>query len=88
MFGSAFATAAYMKYNLKFPEDKYAYIIGEKGLEHELDAVGIKHKGGSVRVLAPLPKHRSMYFLLHMFSGSRGQCLPTQHAVRYHPTRP
>ena len=33
---------------LKFPSDKKAYVIGERGLEEELDAVGIKHSGGTV----------------------------------------
>lgn len=35
---------------LKFPDDKKAYVIGERGLEEELDAVGIKHSGGTVRI--------------------------------------
>ena len=30
------------------PEDKKVYLIGQEGLEEELDAVGIKHIGGSV----------------------------------------
>lgn len=50
VFGSSFATAAYMKHVLGFPEDKYAYIIGMSGIEAEFDAVGIKHKGGTVRI--------------------------------------
>ena len=54
IFGSAYASAAYLKYNLKFPDDKYVYVLGEQGLEHELDAVGIKHKGGTVRSLLSL----------------------------------
>lgn len=33
---------------LKFPKDKRVYVIGQKGLEEELDAVGIAHAGGSV----------------------------------------
>ncbi|GAA5987992.1 hypothetical protein JCM5350_007852 [Sporobolomyces pararoseus] len=47
IFTSAFAAAAYLKNVLKFPQDKKAYVIGEKGLEEELDAVGIKHSGGT-----------------------------------------
>jgi hypothetical protein len=44
-----------LKNVLKFPQDKKAYVIGERGLEEELDAVGIKHSGGTVRT--PLPIH-------------------------------
>jgi 4-nitrophenyl phosphatase len=47
VFGSAFATAAYLKHVLNF--DRTAYIIGMSGIEHEFDAVGIKYKGGTVR---------------------------------------
>lgn len=48
IFGSAYASAIYLKEILKFPEDKRVYVIGEKGLEDELDSVGIKHAGGTV----------------------------------------
>lgn len=48
LFGSAYASAVYMKKVLNFPEDKRVYVLGEKGLEDELDAVGIKHCGGTV----------------------------------------
>ncbi|GAA5946720.1 hypothetical protein JCM3775_000130 [Rhodotorula graminis] len=47
IFSSAFASAAYLKAVLKFPADKKVYVIGEKGIEDELDAVGIKHSGGT-----------------------------------------
>ncbi|GAA5928737.1 uncharacterized protein JCM15063_003954 [Sporobolomyces koalae] len=47
IFTSAYAAAAYLKHVLKFPNDKKAYVIGERGLEEELDAVGIKHSGGT-----------------------------------------
>lgn len=56
IFTSAFASAAYLKSVLKFPEDKKVYVIGEKGIEDELDAVGIKHSGGTVRRLFPVVK--------------------------------
>lgn len=57
IFTSAYATAAYMKYILKFPEEKKVYVIGERGIEDELDSVGIKHCGGTVLCLL-LPQSR------------------------------
>lgn len=50
IFGSAYASAVYMSKILQFPKDKKVYVIGQKGLEEELDAVGIAHAGGSVCV--------------------------------------
>ncbi|GAA6027338.1 hypothetical protein JCM8097_002606 [Rhodosporidiobolus ruineniae] len=47
IFTSAYASAAYLKSVLNFPADKKVYVIGEKGVEDELDAVGIKHSGGT-----------------------------------------
>ncbi|BGO93953.1 hypothetical protein NBRC10512_007000 [Rhodotorula toruloides] len=47
IFTSAYASAAYLKTVLKFPADKKVYVIGEKGIEDELDAVGIQHSGGT-----------------------------------------
>ncbi|GAA5857500.1 hypothetical protein JCM8547_009304 [Rhodosporidiobolus lusitaniae] len=47
IFTSAYASAAYLKTVLNFPEDKKVYVIGERGVEEELDAVGIKHAGGT-----------------------------------------
>lgn len=32
---------------LNFPKDKRVYVLGEKGLEDELDAVGIARAGGT-----------------------------------------
>ena len=49
IFSSAYASAAYLKNILKLPADKKVYVIGEKGIEDELDALGIKHSGGTVR---------------------------------------
>lgn len=48
IFSSAYATAAYLKTILNFPADKKVYVIGEKGVEDELDSVGIRHCGGTV----------------------------------------
>ncbi|KAI9637914.1 HAD-like domain-containing protein [Dioszegia hungarica] len=47
IFGSAYASAVYMSKILQFPKDKRVYVIGQAGLEEELDAVGIAHAGGS-----------------------------------------
>lgn len=47
IFGSAYASVAYLKYNLNFPSDKRVYVIGEAGLEHELELEGIKSVGGT-----------------------------------------
>jgi 4-nitrophenyl phosphatase len=39
---------AYLKYNLNFPKDKRVYIIGEEGMEKELESEGIEYAGGTV----------------------------------------
>jgi len=49
IFGSGYAAAVYLSSILKFPKDKRVYVIGEAGLEEELDSVGIAHAGGTVR---------------------------------------
>lgn len=46
MFSSAFATAAYLKHVLNFPEDKKVYIVGMDGIKHELEVEGIRSCGG------------------------------------------
>lgn len=48
VFTSAYASAAYIKNVLNLPADKKVYVLGEKGVEDELDAVGIQHTGGTV----------------------------------------
>ncbi|KAG7548928.1 hypothetical protein FFLO_03220 [Filobasidium floriforme] len=47
LFNSGFASALYLAKILNFPKDKKVYVIGMKGLEEELDAVGVAHCGGS-----------------------------------------
>ena len=55
IFGSAYASAVYLQKVLEFPKDKRVYVIGQDGLEEELDNCGIAHAGGSVRhMLSPL----------------------------------
>ncbi len=51
IFGSAYATAIYLSEILKFPTDgsKRVYVLGEEGLEKELESVGITYCGGTVR---------------------------------------
>ncbi|KAL7424120.1 hypothetical protein Q5752_001705 [Cryptotrichosporon argae] len=46
-FGSAYASAVYIQKILKLPKDKRVYVIGEKGIEDELDAVGVSYCGGT-----------------------------------------
>ncbi|KAI9311306.1 4-nitrophenylphosphatase [Dichotomocladium elegans] len=45
VFSSAFATAAYLKHVVKFPEHKKVYVIGMAGIREELRAEGIKTCG-------------------------------------------
>ncbi|GAA99236.1 uncharacterized protein L969DRAFT_86460 [Mixia osmundae IAM 14324] len=47
IFGSAYASVAYLKYVLDFPKDKKVYVIGEDGLEKELESEGIAYCGGT-----------------------------------------
>jgi ribonucleotide monophosphatase NagD (HAD superfamily) len=50
VFSSACATAAYLKYVVKFPADKKVYVVGMAGITQELEAEGIKCFGGLVSV--------------------------------------
>lgn len=52
IFGSAYASAVYLSKVINFPKDKKVYVIGQEGLEEELDAVGVQHVGGSVGSLS------------------------------------
>jgi ribonucleotide monophosphatase NagD (HAD superfamily) len=55
VFGSAYATAVYLSTVLKLPKDKKVYVIGQDGLEAELDEEGVQHIGGTVRRIASWP---------------------------------
>lgn len=47
IFGSAYASAVYIKRVLNFPEDQKVYVIGESGIEEELASEGIQYCGGT-----------------------------------------
>ncbi|OLL24882.1 4-nitrophenylphosphatase [Neolecta irregularis DAH-3] len=47
IFGSAYAAAVYLKQVVKFPSEQKVYVVGEEGIEAELDAEGIAHCGGT-----------------------------------------
>jgi 4-nitrophenyl phosphatase len=49
IFGSAYASAVYISKVLKMPKDKKVYVIGQAGLEEELDKLNIARCGGTVR---------------------------------------
>lgn len=51
IFGSAYASAVYIAEVLKLPKDERVYVIGEAGIEEELDSEGIQHIGGTVNTL-------------------------------------
>ena len=45
IFSSSFAAAAYLR-SRSFPRDGKVYVVGQTGIQEELDLVGIKHIGG------------------------------------------
>lgn len=45
IYSSSFAAAAYLG-STKFPKDKKVYVVGEVGVQEELDLLNIKHLGG------------------------------------------
>ena len=47
IFGSAYASAVYIKRVLKLPEDKKVYVVGEDGIEEELREEGVRYIGGT-----------------------------------------
>lgn len=47
IFGSSYSSAVYLSRVLKFPKDKKVYVLGERGIEEELEAEGISYVGGT-----------------------------------------
>ncbi|KAG8900029.1 hypothetical protein FRC01_010282 [Tulasnella sp. 417] len=47
IFGSAYASAVYISSVLQLPKDEKVYVIGQAGLEEELNEEGIQHIGGT-----------------------------------------
>jgi 4-nitrophenyl phosphatase len=47
IFGSSYSAAIYLSRVLKFPKDKKVYVLGERGVEEELEAEGIAYVGGT-----------------------------------------
>ncbi|KTW31064.1 4-nitrophenylphosphatase [Pneumocystis jirovecii RU7] len=47
IFSSSYSAALYLKNIVKFPKEKKVYILGEEGVEKELDRQGIKYIGGT-----------------------------------------
>ncbi|EYU39740.1 hypothetical protein ABFS82_06G177300 [Erythranthe guttata] len=47
IFASSFAAAAYLK-SIDFPKDKKVYVVGEEGIQIELELAGFQYIGGPV----------------------------------------
>jgi 4-nitrophenyl phosphatase len=47
IFGSSYSAAIYLSRVLHFPKDKKVYVLGEKGVEEELQDEGIQFVGGT-----------------------------------------
>ena len=45
VYSSSYAAAAYLE-SISFPKDKKVYVVGEVGIQEELDLKGINHIGG------------------------------------------
>jgi 4-nitrophenyl phosphatase len=48
IYGSAYASAAYLSSIVKLPKGKKVYVIGQSGIEEELGEEGISFLGGTV----------------------------------------
>jgi 4-nitrophenyl phosphatase len=47
IFGSSYSAAIYLSRVLQFPKNKKVYVLGERGVEEELEAEGIAYEGGT-----------------------------------------
>ncbi|BFZ60805.1 p-nitrophenyl phosphatase [Saitoella coloradoensis] len=47
IFGSAYSAAVYINRVLNFPKDKKVYVLGESGIEEELESEGVRYCGGT-----------------------------------------
>ena len=47
IFGSSYSAAIYLSRVLNFPKHKKVYVLGEHGVEEELEAEGISYTGGT-----------------------------------------
>uniref|UniRef100_A0A060T2T1 4-nitrophenylphosphatase n=1 Tax=Blastobotrys adeninivorans TaxID=409370 RepID=A0A060T2T1_BLAAD len=47
IFGSSYSAAVYLKKVVQLPEDKKVLVIGESGIEEELQAAGVNYVGGT-----------------------------------------
>lgn len=47
IFGSSYSAAIYLSKVLKLPKDQKVLVVGERGLEEELEEVGINYVGGT-----------------------------------------
>lgn len=65
VFGSAYSSAVYLKEVVKFPSDKKVLVVGERGVEEELEAAGIKYVGGTDPALSTVSPTEEQMLALH-----------------------